>query len=110
MGGRIVRDARGKITGVFEENAMGLIEKPFYTWKNLRSEAEKIAAFENLLNSLLLNASQRASAHFRMQAAIFGNLLNIVALQKRTNSRCVSGSWPVSLPPTIYRNWLIFLK
>ncbi|MBP6811112.1 MAG: amidohydrolase [Saprospiraceae bacterium] len=46
MGGRIVRDARGKITGVFEENAMGLIEKPFYTWKNLRSEAEQIAAFE----------------------------------------------------------------
>jgi len=46
LGGRIVRDARGKITGVFEENAMELIEKPFAAWKNLRSEAEKIAAFE----------------------------------------------------------------
>ncbi|MFN0175208.1 MAG: amidohydrolase [Saprospiraceae bacterium] len=46
MGGRIVRDARGRITGVFEENAMGLIEKPFYTWKNIRSEAERNAAFE----------------------------------------------------------------
>ncbi|MBC7776970.1 MAG: amidohydrolase [Phycisphaerae bacterium] len=46
IGGRIVRDARGNLTGVFEENAMDLIEKPFYDWKNLRSEAEKIAAFE----------------------------------------------------------------
>lgn len=46
IGGRIVRDARGKITGVFEENAMELIEKPFAAWQNLRSEAEKIAAFE----------------------------------------------------------------
>jgi len=46
IGGRIVRDARGNLTGVFEENAMGLIEKPFSEWKNLRSEAEQIAAFD----------------------------------------------------------------
>lgn len=46
VGGRIVRDARGNLTGVFEENAMELIEKPFYAWKDLRSEAEKVAAFE----------------------------------------------------------------
>ena len=46
IGGRIVRDARGNLTGVFEENAMGLIEKPFSAWKNLRPEAEQIAAFE----------------------------------------------------------------
>jgi len=46
IGGRIVRDSRGKLTGVFEENAMGLIEKPFLAWKNLRPEAEQIAAFE----------------------------------------------------------------
>ncbi len=46
IGGRIVRDARGNLTGVFEENAMDMIEKPFIAWKNLRSEAEKIAAFE----------------------------------------------------------------
>jgi predicted amidohydrolase YtcJ len=46
LGGRVVRDARGTLTGVFEENAMELIEKPFATWKNRRPEAEKIAAFE----------------------------------------------------------------
>ncbi|MCC7467035.1 MAG: amidohydrolase [Saprospiraceae bacterium] len=45
-GGRIVRDAKGNLTGVFEENAMLLIEKPFTEWQNKRSEAEKVAAFE----------------------------------------------------------------
>jgi len=46
VGGRVVRDANGNPVGVFEENAMNLIEKPFGDWKNRRSEAEKVAAFE----------------------------------------------------------------
>ncbi len=46
VGGRIVRDAQGKLTGMFEENAMDLIQKPFEAWKNQRPEAERIAAFE----------------------------------------------------------------
>lgn len=46
VGGRIVRDATGRLTGVFEENAMELIERPFAQWKNKRSEAEKQASFE----------------------------------------------------------------
>jgi predicted amidohydrolase YtcJ len=41
-----VRDARGNLTGVFEENAMDLIERPFTAWKNQRSETEKQAAFD----------------------------------------------------------------
>ncbi len=45
-GGRIVRDAAGNLTGVFEENAMDLITVPFKAWQNRRSEAEKRAAFE----------------------------------------------------------------
>lgn len=45
-GGRIVRDAAGNLTGVFEENAMSLIEIPFTAWKNRRSETEKRAAFD----------------------------------------------------------------
>jgi hypothetical protein len=44
-GGRIVRDAAGNLTGVFEENAMDLIEQPFLAWKQQRSEAERIASF-----------------------------------------------------------------
>ncbi len=46
VGGRIVRDAAGNLTGVFEENAMDLILHPLAAWKNLRNEAEKTAAFE----------------------------------------------------------------
>ena len=46
VGGRIVRDASGTLTGVFEENAMGLITRPLNDWKNQRSEAEKQAAFD----------------------------------------------------------------
>jgi hypothetical protein len=45
-GGRIVRDARGNLTGVFEENAMELIEKPLNRWMSKRSEAERQADFE----------------------------------------------------------------
>lgn len=46
IGGRIVRDAAGNLTGVFEENAAALVERPFNAWKNKRSEAEKQAAFD----------------------------------------------------------------
>ncbi|MBK9336864.1 MAG: amidohydrolase [Lewinellaceae bacterium] len=46
VGGRIVRDAAGNLTGVFEENAMELITKPLTDWKNKRTEAEKQAAFD----------------------------------------------------------------
>ena len=45
-GGRIVRGAGGTLTGVFEENAMEFIERPFSAWKNRRSEAERQAAFD----------------------------------------------------------------
>ncbi|TNE56391.1 MAG: amidohydrolase [Bacteroidetes bacterium] len=46
VGGRIVRDAAGHLTGVFEENAMSLITAPLNAWKDQRSEAEKQAAFD----------------------------------------------------------------
>lgn len=46
VGGRIVRDVKGNPIGVFEENAMNLIEKPFSDWQNRRSDAERQAAFD----------------------------------------------------------------
>lgn len=46
IGGRIVRDASGQLTGVFEENAMALVTQPLKDWKDKRSEAEKQAAFD----------------------------------------------------------------
>ena len=45
IGGRIVRDASGNPIGVFEENAMDLITKPFSDWEKRRSEAERPPAF-----------------------------------------------------------------
>lgn len=45
-GGRIVRDARGKLTGVFEENATMLIERPFEAWKALKGRALRRTDFE----------------------------------------------------------------
>ena len=49
VGGRLVRDVQGNLTGVFEENAMALIEKPFDAWKKQQPEAEQVAAFERTI-------------------------------------------------------------
>lgn len=49
IGGRIVRDTRGNPTGVFEENAMGLIGQSLADWQNRRSEAQKQADFEKIV-------------------------------------------------------------
>lgn len=49
VGGRIVRDAGGRAIGVFEENAMNLIDIPFSNWKNTRSEAERLAEFDTIV-------------------------------------------------------------
>lgn len=45
-GGRIVRDATGGATGVFEENAASLVERPFEAWQALRGRGHSRAAFE----------------------------------------------------------------
>ena len=50
VGGRIVRDAAGQLTGVFEENAMGLIGTPLAEWKDLRSEEKKQADFDKTIS------------------------------------------------------------
>ena len=46
VGGRIVRDASGRLTGVFEENAMDLIFAPLKAWKDKRPEGQKQADFD----------------------------------------------------------------
>ncbi len=65
VGGRIVRDARGNAVGVFEENAMNLIEKPFGDWKNRRSEAEKTAAFEKIVQLATQECLSRGITSFQ---------------------------------------------
>jgi predicted amidohydrolase YtcJ len=45
IGGRIVRDTKGHPVGVFEENAMDLIGKPYTSYLNKRNEDQKVAQF-----------------------------------------------------------------
>ena len=47
VGGRIVRDAQGNLTGMFEENAMSLINQSYETWKNQRPESLRVTEFEH---------------------------------------------------------------
>ena len=49
VGGRIVRDAGGRAIGIFEENAMNLIDTPFANWNNTRAEAERIAEYDTIV-------------------------------------------------------------
>ncbi|MEO6039144.1 MAG: amidohydrolase, partial [Saprospiraceae bacterium] len=49
VGGRIVRDAQGNLTGMFEENAMDLLNRPYTAWKNQQPEAKRVAAFERTI-------------------------------------------------------------
>lgn len=45
-GGRIVKDDQGRLTGVFEENAMSLITKPLNDFLEQRSAIEKITVLK----------------------------------------------------------------
>lgn len=65
QGGRIVRDAAGKALGVFEENAMDLIDQPFTKWKNQRSEAERIAEFDTIVGYATRECLRRGITSFQ---------------------------------------------
>lgn len=45
-GGRIVRDANGRATGIFEENATALVERPFEVWRALQGRGRSREHFE----------------------------------------------------------------
>ncbi len=65
QGGRIVRDAAGRALGVFEENAMDLIDQPFTKWKNQRSEAERIAEFDTIVGYATRECLRRGITSFQ---------------------------------------------
>lgn len=52
-GGRIVRDESGNLTGILEENAMGLVMDFYYDWKNNRPDKEKSRELEKYLDSAM---------------------------------------------------------
>jgi hypothetical protein len=59
--------------GVFEENAMALIDKPYSDWKNRRPESERQA---DLIKTATMAAEKCLSlgiTSFRMQPAVCGN-------------------------------------
>jgi predicted amidohydrolase YtcJ len=49
VGGRIVRDASGRAIGMFEENAMDLIDRPFSEWKAKQTPEARRAAWDNAI-------------------------------------------------------------
>ncbi len=74
VGGRIVKDARGKLTGVFEENAMDLIGKSFGDWENQRSEAQKITDFERATDLATKAALEKGICSFQDAGSNFWEL------------------------------------
>jgi predicted amidohydrolase YtcJ len=73
-GGRIVRDAQGRATGVFEENAMNLIEKPLSVWKQGQTEAQKVAAFEESITLASRHCLQLGITSFQDAGSDFWEL------------------------------------
>lgn len=74
IGGRVVRDASGNLTGVFEENAMDLIEKPFSEWKKRRSETERVAAFEKTVGLAAQECLSKGITSFQDAGSSFWEL------------------------------------
>jgi len=71
VGGRIVRDAAGRLTGVFEENAMLLIERPLEMWKNQRSEAQKQADFDQSIRAASADCLSKGICSFQDAGSSF---------------------------------------
>ena len=74
VGGRIVRDARGNPIGVFEENAMSLIDNALAAWENKKSDAEKQAFFEKTIDLASQECLRRGITSFQDAGSSFWQL------------------------------------
>lgn len=74
IGGRIVRDARGNPIGVFEENAMTLIDNALSAWQNKSSEAEKQANFEKAVELAAQECLSKGITSFQDAGSSFWQL------------------------------------
>jgi len=70
-GGKIIRDENGNPTGVFEENAMDLITKPFDAWLNSRTEEAKAAEFREVVNLATQECFSKGIASFHDAGSTF---------------------------------------
>ena len=85
VGGRIVRDPSGKAIGVFEENAMDLINAPFSKWQNTRSEAEKVAEFDTIVALASRECIRRGITSFQDAGSSWWQLTQYERLAKAGN-------------------------
>ncbi len=95
-GGRIVRDAKGNAAGVFEENAMALIDKPYSDWKNRRPESERQA---DLIKTATMAAEKCLSlgiTSFQDAASSFWELRQLKGMAE-------SGKLPVRLWAMVFQ-------
>jgi predicted amidohydrolase YtcJ len=97
LGGHIVRDATGRLTGVMEENAMNLIEQPYTAWKNKRPETEKIAAFEKTVELATQHCLQQGITSFQDAGSYFWELEQYKRLAE--NGRLGVRLWAMIMQP-----------
>lgn len=97
LGGHIVRDATGRLTGVLEENAMDLIEQPYTAWKNKRPEAEKIAAFEKTVDLATQHCLQQGITSFQDAGSDFWELAQYKRLAE--NGKLGVRLWAMIMQP-----------
>lgn len=96
-GGRIVRDEQGRLCGVFEENAMELIEKPYRDWLNRRSEAEKKAAFEQHVQMATRECLSKGITSFQDAGSDFWELAQYESMAQ--NGALGLRLWAMALQP-----------
>ncbi len=97
VGGRIVRDPRGNLTGVFEENAMELIERPFTSWKNQRPEAERQKDFDANIGLATQECLMRGITSFQDAGSDFWELAQYRRLAESNTLRL--RLWAMLLQP-----------
>lgn len=89
-GGRILRDPKGNPIGVFEENAMDLIQKPLNDWLNSRTEAEKREAFARTIALSAGHCLENGVTSFQDAGSTFWEL-------ERYREMAENGALPVRL-------------
>jgi hypothetical protein len=95
-GGRIVRDVKGNAIGVFEENAMALIDKPYSEWKNRRPESERQA-------DLIKTATIAAEKCLSLGITSFQDAASSLWELSQLRSMAESGKLPVRLWAMIFQ-------
>lgn len=97
-GGTIVRDATGKATGVFEENAERLIKDKLDAWKDSKPEAERKADFRMAVELAGQTCWRYGITSFHDAASDFEMLTQLQEMED-------SGILPVRLYCFLYEPW-----